>query len=228
MENFSAFADRPALMQAAAERMARAANDAIAARGSACLALSGGSTPEPAYRALAAMKLDWLKITLALVDERFVPPSDNASNEKLVQRAFEPVFAQGAQFKPMFFATSTVAQAADCAETLYAPLHIDFALMGMGDDGHTASWFPGATARPLDPTTRRTVIDVHAPQAAGSPDRLTLTGGAYGRITSALLLIAGRDKRQRLERAARQPVDQAPVAALFAPGAPKLEIFWAP
>jgi len=228
MQGFTAFADRAALMQAAAERMAQAAKTAIAARGAACLALSGGSTPAPAYRLLAAMPLDWMKITLALVDERFVPPTDDASNEKMIQHAFEPAFARGAQFKPMFFATSTAAQAADCAETLYAPLKIDFAVMGMGADGHTASWFPGAAAGALDPDAPRAVIDVFAPQAAGAPNRLTLTRSAYNRVAGAMLLITGADKRGRLEQAMGEPLSQAPVAALFAAGAPKLETYCAP
>jgi len=227
MNNFTAFGDRTALMQAAASRMAKAVTDAIVARGAACLALSGGSTPEPAYSALAAMRLDWQSITLALVDERFVPPEDDASNEKMIQRAFAPAFAQGAQFKPMFFAASTVAQAAERAELLYAPLRIDLAVMGMGNDGHTASWFPGVAAHALDPDKQRAVIDVHAPHAAGSPDRLTLTRSAYNRAACGLLLITGQDKRERVERAAGELIDTNPVAALFAPGAPALEIFWA-
>lgn len=228
MDNFTAFADRAALMQAAAARMAQAARDAIAARGEACLALSGGSTPEPAYSTLADMALDWTKITLALVDERFVPPDDDASNEKMIQRAFAPAFARGLNFKPLFSATSTAAQAAERAEVIYAPLHIDLAMMGMGGDAHTASWFPGAATRALDLNERRSVIDIHAPHAAGAADRLTLTLSAYNRAGAALLLITGQDKRERLSWAVRQSAEVAPVAALFSPGAPPLEIYWAP
>src|SRR6185503_512980 len=80
------FATREALMQAAAQRLADVLQDAIGKHGSACAALSGGSTPAPAYRAFATMPLDWTKITFALVDERFVPPSHAASNEALVRR----------------------------------------------------------------------------------------------------------------------------------------------
>ncbi|MBC7770002.1 MAG: 6-phosphogluconolactonase [Phycisphaerales bacterium] len=222
------FKDRAALMQAAAERMAKALNDAIAARGGACLALSGGSTPEAAYRALAEMKLDWRNVTFALIDERFVPPSDEASNQAMLERALAHAFTAGAQLKPMFFATSTAAQAADRADALYAPLHIDVAVMGMGVDAHTASWFPGVAAHALDLNTSRTVVAVHALGATGSPDRLTLTRSAYNRAAGALLIITGYDKRERLEKARAEPVEEAPVAALFAPAAPPLEIFWAP
>jgi 6-phosphogluconolactonase len=220
------FATREALMRAAAKRMADALTDAISKHGSACAALSGGGTPAPAYRALAAMPLDWPKITLSLVDERYVPPSDAASNEGLVRRDFKDAFDAGVQFRPMY-APPTVDQAADIAERIYAPMRIDIALMGMGGDGHTASWFPGAAklGEALDLDNPRTVMALTAAQADGSCERLTLTRAAFTRIGSVLLLITGADKRARLEAALAG--DYAPVAALFAPALPQPEVLWA-
>jgi 6-phosphogluconolactonase len=141
--NLETFASRPALMTAAAKRLASALEDAIRRHGSACTALSGGSTPEPAYRELATIPLDWPKITFALVDERFVPPTDGASNQALIRRTLGPAFGAGAQLAPLFFPAAAVTDSADQADARYAPLRIDIALMGMGEDGHTASWFPG-------------------------------------------------------------------------------------
>jgi 6-phosphogluconolactonase len=220
------FATRDALMQAAATRMAAVLEDAIDKRGAACVALSGGSTPAPAYRALAAMPLDWPKVTLALVDERFVPPDDEASNEGLVRRELKTALDAGARVGPMY-APPTVEQAADLAEAIYAPLRIDIALMGMGGDGHTASWFPGAAklGEALDLDNPRTVIALTAAQADGSPERLTLTRSAFKRIGSVVLLITGADKRARLEAALGG--DYAPVAALFARVLPQPEVLWA-
>lgn len=220
------FATRDALMQAAAKRMAAVLEDAIDKRGAACVALSGGSTPAPAYRALAAMPLDWPKVTLALVDERFVPPDDEASNEGLVRRELKTALDAGAQVGPMY-APPTVERAADLAEAIYAPLRIDIALMGMGGDGHTASWFPGAAklGEALDLDNPRTVIALTAAQADGSPERLTLTRSAFKRIGSVVLLITGADKRARLEAALGG--DYAPVAALFARVLPRPEVLWA-
>jgi len=223
MLQITEFATRQALMQATAERIADALTEAIDKHGNGCAALSGGSTPEPAYRLLAEVPSDWDQITFALVDERFVPPSHTASNERMIETALTLAFRRGAQFKPMFSATENVEQAADQADAIYQSLRIDIALMGMGGDGHTASWFPGVDSEALQ--SERSVIAVHAPQAAGSAERLTLTRSALSRVGRLILLITGADKRARLERAVA--AGDAPVADLFSLGMPPIEVLWA-
>jgi 6-phosphogluconolactonase len=223
---FTEFSARDTLMQTAAERLAAALRDALDKHGAACGALSGGSTPEPAYRALAAMPLDWSKITFALVDERFVPSTHAASNEGMLRRALAPALAAGARLQPMYTNVASLDQAADAADARYAPLRIDIALMGMGLDGHTASWFPGADklGEALDLDNPRTVIGLNAPQADGSTERLTLTRAAMSRASGVVLLITGQDKRAKLEAALAG--DWAPVAALFAPALPEPGVLW--
>lgn len=219
---------RDALMNAAARHIASSLEAAISRHGNACATLSGGSTPAPAYEALAALPLDWAKITFALVDERFVPPNDPASNQALLQRTLAPAFDGGALLAPMFFPAATVAESADQADQRYAPLRIDVALMGMGEDGHTASWFPGSSelGGALDLDNPRSVIATHAPQAAGASDRLTLTRSALSRAGALLLVIAGDEKRARLENALAQ--HDAPVSALFNDHVPVPIVMWAP
>jgi 6-phosphogluconolactonase len=226
--NLETFASRPALMTAVAKRLAAALGDAIRRHGSGCAALSGGSTPELAYRDLAAMLIEWHKITFALVDERFVPPTDSASNQALIQRTLGPAFGMGARLAPMFFPAAGVTDAADQADARYAPLRIDIALMGMGEDGHTASWFSGSSelGGALDLDNSRTVIAVHAPQAAGAADRLTLTRAALSRAGALMLVITGDDKRAKLESALTQ--HDAPVSALFNDRLPAPVVMWAP
>jgi 6-phosphogluconolactonase len=224
MKPLTSFSTRDALMQATAARIADALNKAISARGQACAALSGGSTPEPAYRALAAMALDWTRITFLLVDERFVPPTHEASNEAMLRRTLAPALAAGAKLLPMFAADATLEEAASHANTSYLGKQIDIAVMGMGADGHTASWFPQSPELEavLDLSSARDVMAIHAPGAAGSAERLTLTRSAIAKAGALVLLISGEDKRTVLTSVAAH----APVAALFSLPSPA-EILWA-
>jgi 6-phosphogluconolactonase len=231
VSQITAFETRDAAMQAAADLIAESLENALKTRGKACAALSGGSTPAPVYRALAQRTgWNWNKITFALVDERCVPPTHEASNERLIGETLAPAFALGAQLKPMFFDTPTVSEAADCANALYDDLPIDVALMGMGEDGHTASWFPGADglAQALDPGAAATVVAIHAAQAAGAADRLTLTRAALARVERVILLITGEQKRAILQSALAGPVEAAPIAALFTNPARQPTVLWAP
>jgi len=208
------FATRELLMQASAKRIADALDKGIFARGEGVAALSGGSTPEPAYEKLAALPVNWARVTFLLVDERFVPLSDDASNEKMLRRALAPALAGGARLLPMFSSGVGVDEAAVRADALCTGKHIDIALMGMGGDGHTASWFPQSPqlSAALDLSNPRSVIAVTAEGAAGSSERLTLTRAALSRAGQIDLLITGDDKRAVLDNGNRAPL---PIDALF-------------
>lgn len=228
MYNLRTFASRPALYAAAAERIAEWLRAGIAARGQACAALSGGTTPEPAYALLAEQAIDWSKVTFALVDERFVAPEHPASNEALLRRALAKPLRKGARVAAMYGA-GTPAQAALRADDAYAALHFDIVLLGMGVDGHTASWFPGAAglSDALDSHCARSVVALRAPGAPGSADRLSLTLAAIVRAERVALLITGAEKLTALEAGASQAPVAVPVAALLGGVAPKLEVLWA-
>lgn len=214
---------------AAADRMAEAITEAIAERGAACAALSGGSTPGPIYERLAAMPLDWRRVTFALVDERFVPPDHEASNEGLLRRTLAPALAQGASLAPMYEAGCDLDTAAARADARYAALAIDYVLLGMGADGHTASWFQGGegVAEAMDEHGQRTVVAVRAPQAAGSPERLTLTVAALRRARYVDLAMTGDDKYSLIGRAYMR-TSAAPVGMLFLLRGPAFKVLWAP
>lgn len=222
------FPSRDALMEAAAAHLAEALTQGVTIRGRACGALSGGTSPGPAYAKLATRDMDWRRISFALVDERFVGPSEEASNEGMLRRNLAPAFTAGASLVPMYAPGLSIDAAAHAADECYDLLHLDIVLLGMGEDGHIASWFPGARgyADAIDPASTRSVTALHAPQAYGTPERLSLTFAKISQADHVLLLLLGNERRARFEAELARAPEEAPVATLKQlPRAP--EIFWA-
>src|SRR5690606_5957626 len=156
-----------ALAEALAGDVARALDAAISRRGHALLAVSGGTTPRLFFRVLARQALDWAKVTIVPVDERFVPESSPRSNGALIRNSLLTEKATPARFAPLFHDAATVEDAARRATDALAalPWPLDAAILGMGTDGHTASFFPdaGSLAALTDPASDGLVLPVHAP-----------------------------------------------------------------
>jgi 6-phosphogluconolactonase len=224
-----AFPDREALAHALAGTVADLLAQAVSERGEALLAVSGGTTPAKFFAALSQADIPWSKVTVTLVDERFVPPSSPRSNAALVSEKLLRNRAAAARFVPLFRSGETLEQAANDGETAMRALELPFdvLMLGMGGDGHTASLFPDADGldRLLDPASPRIVLPVHA-QSAGEP-RLTLTLAEIVRARFVGLHIEGAEKRHAFENAmgdgAKKPI-RAVIEALPEP----IEVFWAP
>ena len=176
---WNGFADRQQLAAALADHVAARLTKAIAARGTALLAVSGGTTPARFLAALSLIPIAWDKVTVTLVDERFVPPSSPRSNAGLVSASLLRSKAAAARFVPLYHEAASIEDAAawdsEALQSLAWPL--DVVVLGMGGDGHTASFFPDADnlAELLDPSSQRIVLPVHA-QSAGEP-RLSRRNG---------------------------------------------------
>jgi 6-phosphogluconolactonase len=200
---------------------------AIAARGTAFLAVSGGSTPKLFFRALSRRDLDWSSVVVTLIDERFVDPSSPRSNQGLVEANLLQDGAKNARFVPLYNGADDPEEGARlAAEALdNAPWPLDVAVLGMGNDGHTASMFPDAPnlAALLDPRATKKVDAVHA-ASAGEP-RLTLTLPGIVSAGAVVLHIEGDAKRQALETALEDSGPQKPIATVIGRAA-KVEVFW--
>jgi len=227
MSEWRRFDDRDELDSALATHIARCLRDDVANRGSASLAVSGGSTPTGMFARLAARELPWERIWITLVDERWVPPDHPDSNEKLVRENLLRECAAAAHFVGLKtdHADARDGLAEATARLGQLPLPLTCVVLGMGGDGHTASWFPGAENLPalLDPAGGAplgTCDPVTAPHR-----RITLTLPVVLGCRELILHVTGEEKRAVLAEAEEK---HYPVAAITAQTSNPATIWWAP
>lgn len=159
------------------------------------VALCGGRTPGGAYALLAGAGLDWNRIHIYWGDERYVPPSDEASNEGLARREFlSKVPIPEGNVHPLYIEGGPALAAATYAESI-AGVTFHYCFQGLGSDGHTASIFPGDEASLVNPSL---VAATHAP--VGVSDRLSLTPAGFKNAKLLVFLVSGEDKRVPLHR----------------------------
>ncbi len=168
------------------------------------LLLSGGSTPAPVYRALSRAPLEWNRIDVALVDERWLLPDDPDSNAHLVRSQLLKNQAGAARFEPITRAGSSLPEAVAMANA-HGLQPADVVVLGMGEDGHTASLFPVMQGLERATSTQDAYIAVDAAACPGAGPwhrRISLTPAGMARAGLRLLLIRGAAKRSTLEKAA--------------------------
>lgn len=233
VEGLHRHASKAAFVAAAAEDIAHRLGEAIDEQGSALVALAGGKTPEPVYRKLASLALPWAEVTATLTDERFVPPTSELSNAGFLARSLLTGAARASAFAPLWSEAATVEAAADAADQRLAALGetFDLVVLGMGDDGHTASLFPHTPelGAALDPTSSRKVIAVapHAP--APKEPRLSLTLPAILNARAILILITGEAKLLVLKAAlAGEDAHAMPIRAVLRQTRTPVVIHWSP
>ena len=222
------FADREQLMQAAADHIAQALRDGIAQRGVALLAVSGGSTPKTLFPKLAKADLDWAAVKICLVDERWVDPVEEDSNERLVRELLLQDNAAAASFIPMKNAASTPGEGVTSRHADYEalPWPADVMQLGMGEDAHTASLFPNADELQHGLTTPRRILAVTPPVAPHR--RMSLSLSAILDSKQIMLVAAGESKLPVLDEAlAGDDVREMPIRGALHATTP-VHIFYAP
>ncbi|MEQ1901959.1 MAG: 6-phosphogluconolactonase [Devosia sp.] len=224
------FRDKQALADTLADTVAADLAAAVKARGTATLAVSGGSTPARFFAALSCRDIvPWDRVTVTLVDERWVDETSERSNARLVKVNLLTGPAQRARFVPLYRggATPDAAAITRTNKALDAMGPLDVAILGMGNDGHTASFFPGGDTLTAALTADGSAIAINAP-GAGEP-RVTLTLKRLLAARALYLHIEGEEKVQTLERAeAEGPVEAMPVRAILRQTQTPLTIFWCP
>ena len=188
------------LARQAAEQVASRIDLALAERDRAVIALAGGETPKACYGRLGADHLPWERVDVLLGDERWVPADDPASNARMLR---ETLLAQGPARSAAFHPVPTDEPTPEGSAAAYAQVLVglgggpipsfDVILLGLGDDGHTASLFPGSAA--LAENQRSVTVG----EGKGLP-RITLTAPVLCAARQVIFLVSGTAKRQALER----------------------------
>ena len=213
------FPDAAALALAAADWVAEAAGRALGERGAFRVAVPGGRTPRGMLAALASPPhrdaIDWSRVTVLLADERALPPDAPESNARLVREALlAPLGARAPRFVRMRGEATDLATAASEYEAeLRLPL--DLLVLGVGEDGHVASLFPGSPL--LQAGERRVAVVENSPKPPAR--RLTLTPRAIVEARAVLVLASGAGKAVAVADALATGTDPQRVPAAFVRGA---------
>lgn len=225
------FPDAKALAHALSGELQVDLHEAIAARGAASMAVSGGRTPAVLFKQLSNEKLDWQKVWITLVDERWVDTNSDASNERLVKETLLQGGAAQAHFIGLKNAADTAQAGIEwCWRTLSKLSRpFDVVLLGMGDDGHTASLFPGNPQLRQALTLTESAACV-ATQAPVEPrDRISLNLSAILDARRVIVLIQGEAKWAVYQRArSAGAVTDLPVRAVLQQQLVPVDVFWSP
>src|SRR5688572_9608637 len=197
----------------AADRVARIAEESVALGDRFTLALSGGSTPKLLYEMLAVepqrSRIDWTKTEVFFADERRVPPDHADSNYRMVRETLlSKVPIPGDNVYRIHCENGPEQGAKEYGLMLkekFADGGPDLILLGMGEDGHTASLFPGTAA--LDETKHRAVANHVARSTTGDSWRVTMTAPFINRARNVIILVTGVNKATRVSEVLEGPRD---------------------
>jgi len=230
-------ADPLSLAENLAGEVALKINAAIAEKGSAVIALSGGSTPKPLFEVLAECDIDWAKVVVTLVDERWVDESHELSNGAFMKSYLLNSLPDTVRFAPLYHAADSVSDSYQFVLNDYSRLtnssadHLrafDVVVLGMGSDGHTASFFPDAKniAELVDPNTNKTLLSCHSPST--QVDRITWSLPVLLNTGFLALHITGEKKQSVFERAAKGgDAKELPIRAAIFQNRTPLNVYYA-
>jgi 6-phosphogluconolactonase len=225
------FPDATALTHALSGEIKVDLEEAIQVRGVASLVVSGGRTPIRLFDELRSEQLDWKHVWISLADERWVDTNNAASNERLVREHLLTQRAADARFVGLKNPAATPEAGADWAWRALSrvPQPYDVVVLGMGDDGHTASLFPGslALARALDPGAPAGCVAINALTAPHA--RVSLNLAALLDSRRIILHIEG-DAKWQIYQKARTPgsATEMPVRALLHQQEVPVDVYWSP
>lgn len=224
----SEFDSKEKLVDTLAKKIIYKLSLAIEDKGHASIAFSGGSTPKKLFTALSNLAFDWERVTVTLVDERWVDTQSEQSNEKLLKTYLLQNHASKANFIPL---KNAATRAKDGVVDLQISLgetikHLDVVLLGMGEDAHTASFFPNAAELEFALNTKDLCC---ATTASVEPkERMTLSRLFLLGANTLILHIEGKKKKEIFLNATdSDDTNMMPIIAMMQQTNPLLEVYYA-
>lgn len=224
---FKSFDNTDSLEAQLAERIARQLQEAVDARGKASLVVSGGSTPLKLFKALSKIAIDWNEVFVTLADERWVDNDHKDSNERLVRENLLQHRAAGAKFRGLknMFATAEEGAVMTSEQLANIPRPFDVVVLGMGNDGHTCSWFPCSAE--LERALASSALCEAVTPTTAPHERITLTKQAILSSRQIYLHLVGEQKlsvyRQALES---DDVTAMPIRVILGQHKTPVDVYW--
>lgn len=225
----SLFADVNQLNQTFAQRIARLLSEGIEKNGRASLVVSGGRTPVPLFHILSEQAINWGQVDISLADERWVETTDDASNEKMVRAHLLQNKAAEANFVGLKNDSTDAEQAVENCNANFSQLRtpVDVLILGMGEDGHTASLFPCSTELSMGLNTDNESNFIAVQPTTAPNQRMSMTLKALLNSQATFLHLTGQGKKAVLEEAlAGIDVMAMPIRAILQQS--DVELVWAP
>jgi 6-phosphogluconolactonase len=229
MNQLTEFSSRDELDLALAKSISQILSDAIKQKGKASIAVSGGSTPKGLFSILSQSDIDWSRVTVTLADERWVTLDSNDSNTRLVHENLLQNKAAAAKFFHLKqgeeFSEETLNDLNIAANTTLLPL--DVLILGMGEDGHTASLFP--CSKQIKAGLESDVALLKVIPETAPHQRISFSFFALEKSKNIFLHLCGDNKQQVLSQAIEgQNVYEMPIRAFLHHPVLQTEVFWAP
>lgn len=226
---FKSFDDASQLAEKLADKIATLLQEAIDSRGKASLVVSGGSTPVQLFKLLSEKPIDWSDVYITLADERWVDIKSDASNEALVKKYLLQNKAASAKFTGLknMFATAVEGVNMAAEKLHHFPERFDVVILGMGNDGHTCSWFPCAERSELEHVLSTSNATAAVTPTTAPHARITLTQSRILSSRQVFLHLVGEQKlevyRQALEN---NDIYTMPIRAILAQNKSAVDVYW--
>jgi 6-phosphogluconolactonase len=221
------------MVRALSDEIISRLTESVSSRDVASLAVSGGTTPSILFDALSARNAPWDKVSVTLSDERWIAPDQDGSNEKLVRTRLLRNLASDAKLVPLKTADTSPAAAEAKVDAAISAMSrpFDVMLLGMGDDGHTASLYPHSAGldAALDRARPNLVQAIHADSAAATGERMTFTLRAILDSKLIVILIRGQEKLATYRKAVSgTDIHEMPVRAVLNQTQTPVQVYWSP